>query len=47
MRLPPKAHKCLVVHTVTPLKRKRAMDDAAGPSAAADMTARSRGLLEA
>ena len=33
--------------TVTQLKRKRVMDDATAPPAAADMTSRSRGLLEA
>jgi hypothetical protein len=33
-------------HPITPMKRKRALDEAAGPSAAADMTVRSRGLVE-
>ena len=43
----PKGPPLTFGHTVTPLKRKRALDDAAAASAAADMTVRSRGLVEA
>ena len=43
----PKGPPLTFAHTVTPLKRKRALDDAAAASAAADMTVRSRGLVEA
>ncbi|CAK0863822.1 unnamed protein product, partial [Prorocentrum cordatum] len=43
----PKGPPLTFGHAVTPLKRKRALDDAAAASAAADMAVRSRGLVEA